>query len=254
MVSMNYQIIILAAGNGTRMQSDLPKVMHEIAGKPMIERALLNAQEVTDDIIIVYSKQLKKYLTPYKDICKFALQDQQLGTAHATHAAIDLIDDNKMTAILYGDNPLITSEIIRDLLEHLVYTDSAVNTLCFERNNPGQYGRIITDDSGNFLKIIEFKDASEQEKMVQLCNSGVMAFKAGVLRKYLPYSVSRENIAGSDINEKKELYLTEIIKICKDHGEKVSYLLSHDHNAVIGVNTKQELAIANNIIGSAKVL
>jgi len=239
----NIQIIILAAGNGTRMKSDLPKVMHKVGEKPMLERVLLNAKEVTDDVIIVYSEQLKKYLAPYKDICKFALQDQQLGTAHATYAAIDLVDDNKITAILYGDNPLISPKIIRELLEHLVYTNSAVNTLCFKRNNPGQYGRIIIDDVGNFLKIVEFKDASEEEKTVQICNSGVMTFKAGILRKYLKYSVLSDYITS-----KKELYLTEMIGICKDHGEKVSYLLSNNQNAVIGVNTKEELAIANNII------
>lgn len=239
----NIQIIILAAGNGTRMKSDLPKVMHEVGGKPMLELVLLNAREVTNDIIVVYSEQLKKYLAPYKGICKFALQDRQLGTAHATYAAIDLVDDNKMTAILYGDNPLISPKIIRELLEHLSITYSAANTLCFKRNDPEQYGRIITDDVGNFLKIVEFKDASEEEKTVQLCNSGVMAFKAGILRKYLQYSVLSD-----DITSKKELYLTEMIRICKDHGERVSYLLSDNQNAVIGVNTKEELAVANNII------
>ena len=101
---MNLQIIVLAAGNGNRMKSDLPKVMHEINGTPMIEMVLSSAAQVTDDIVLVHSLQLEKYLPKYQSMCKLALQPAPLGTAHAAYVALDLIDDKKDVAILYGDN------------------------------------------------------------------------------------------------------------------------------------------------------
>nr|WP_253308648.1 NTP transferase domain-containing protein [Rickettsia endosymbiont of Ceutorhynchus assimilis] len=238
---MDYQIIILAAGNGSRMKSDLPKAMHPIGDTPMIEMVLRNSTQVTNDIILVYSEQLKKYLAPYQDICRFALQEEPLGTAHAVYSALNLIDDNKIIAILYGDHPLITPKVIKELINHLELTNSAVTTLSFERDNPAQCGRIITDEQGNFLKIVEFKEATEEEKKIKHCNSGVMAFAPGILKKYLPECVLKTR------EEKKEFYLTEIIKIGKNHDEKVSYLLSEDYNLIIGVNTQEELEEANNI-------
>src|SRR4051794_3359279 len=101
---MSHQIIVLAAGNGNRMNSDLPKVMHEINGTPMIEMVLSSARQVTHDIVLVHSLQLAKYLPKYQSMCKFILQSAPLGTAHATYVALDLIDDKKNIAVLYGDN------------------------------------------------------------------------------------------------------------------------------------------------------
>ncbi len=240
---MERQIIVLAAGNGSRMESDLPKVMHEINGKPMIEMVLSSAKKVTDDIILVYSSLLEKYLPKYQEICKFVLQPVPLGTAHATYVALSLVDDKKDVAVLYGDNPLITSNIINDLFNHMSSTDSSLTTLCFTREEINQYGRIVTDENGEFLSIVEFKDATDEEKKIKLCNSGVIAFKAGILRKYLT-KLFQDPI----IDAEKEVYLTSIVKIAKKHSEKVTYMLSPDHTKVIGVNTKQELEEANKIV------
>ncbi|WP_417904567.1 sugar phosphate nucleotidyltransferase [Candidatus Tisiphia endosymbiont of Micropterix aruncella] len=239
---MDCQIIVLAAGNGRRMESSLPKVMHEVGGRPMLDRVLTNAKKVTNDVILVHSLQLEEYIPSYKEGCKFALQLERLGTAHAVYTALDLVDDNKIVAVLYGDNPLITANIINDLLDHLVSTNSAITTLCFRRDNPGQYGRIVTDKLGNFLKIVEFKEATNEEQAITICNSGIMAFEAGILKKYLP------TIFLGKVDRSKELYLTALVKIAKDSGEKVSYLLSSDHDIVLGVNTKQELEEANKTI------
>lgn len=237
--SKNYQIIILAAGKGTRMESDLPKVMHKVGGVPMLETVLKNSLNVTNDVVIVYSEELKKHLTPYENMCRFVLQKEPKGTAHATHEAIDLIDPNKIVAVLYGDHPLITPSIINNLIDYLKSTNSALITLAFETENPAQYGRIITDEAGNFLEIVEFKNATQKEKEVKLCNSGIMAFAPGILHKYLSICMDAEHI-------NPEIYLTSMVKICKDQEEKVAYSLS-DHNLLIGVNTQIELLEANNI-------
>lgn len=243
----DYQIIILAAGNGSRMKSDLPKVMHKVGGIPMLETVLNNSLKVTNDVIIVYSENLKKYLTPYENMCRFVLQKEPLGTAHATYAAVDLIDENKTILVLYGDHPLIIPKIMHELIEDLNISDSALVTLSFERENPAQYGRIATDKNGEFLEIIEYKNATEEEKKITLCNSGIMAFKPRILNKYLP-------LFATDLKGNKEVYLTEIVKISRDKGEKVSYFLSNDHDLIVGVNTKNELAEANNIfLGSVNI-
>jgi bifunctional N-acetylglucosamine-1-phosphate-uridyltransferase/glucosamine-1-phosphate-acetyltransferase GlmU-like protein len=149
------------------------------------------------------------------------------------------MDDNQIILVLYGDNPLITSDIIKDLLNHLVSTNSAITTLCFKRDNLNQYGRIVTNELGEFLKIVEFKEANKQEQAITICNSGIMAFGPGILKKYLP-AIFSENTDRS-----KELYLTAIVKIAKDQGEKVTYLLSKNFDIVLGVNTPEELEEAN---------
>lgn len=237
---INCQIVILAAGNGTRMRSALPKVMHLVGDKPMIERVISNCALVTDDLILVHSQQLIKYITPYKHKCKFVLQSNPLGTAHAVDAAKELIANNKIVTVIYGDNPLITHTLIRQLVNHLNNTNSAAVTLSFKREDGAQYGRIVTDSDGNFLRIVEFKCANEAEKKITLCNSGIMTFAPGILVKYLPFCLHPE--------KNKEQYLTDIIEICQKNNEKVSYFLAPNQHEVIGVNTKEELIEANNIL------
>ncbi len=239
---MECQVIVLAAGNGRRMESRLPKVMHKVGGVPMLNKVLANAKKVTSEVILVHSLQLEKYIANHKVACKLAVQLEALGTAHAVYSALDLVDDNKIVIVLYGDNPLITPNIINNLLDHLISTNSAITTLCFRRDNPGQYGRIVTDQLGNLIKIVEFKEATSQELAITLCNSGIMVYAPGILKKYLP------NIFLGTTDKLKEMHLTAIIKIAKDNGEKVSYLLSSNHNLVLGVNTKQELEETNKII------
>ncbi|KAJ6644849.1 Serine hydroxymethyltransferase [Pseudolycoriella hygida] len=158
---------VFAAGNGNRMKSKLPKVMHKVGGKPMLYRVLGNAKEVTE-------------------ICKFVLQPTPFGTAHAVYTALEAVDDTKIILVLYGDNPFITPKLMEDLLNHLTFTNSAITTLCFRCEDPAEYGRIIVDELG------------------------IMAFKAGILKKYLPL------ICQQQIDKPKELYLTNIVKIAKD--------------------------------------
>lgn len=240
---MQKQIIILAAGKGSRMKSDLPKVMHEVGGKSMLERVVDNALAVTDDIILVYSDHIKQYLPLFKNKCQLAYQQEQLGTAHAVWMAQPFVKDNIYTAVLYGDNPLITPQIIKELFEHIEASAAAVDALVFEHEEPNAYGRIILDEVGNFKKIVEFKFASEEERKIKLCNSGIMAFAPGVLNKYIPLCMEH---AKSSL-QNKELYLTEIIEVCSKKGEKVTCYTSKHHNLVIGVNTQEELEEANRV-------
>ncbi|MCP5369851.1 MAG: NTP transferase domain-containing protein [Rickettsiaceae bacterium] len=235
------QIIILAAGKGTRMNSELPKVMHQVAGKPMIEHVINNSMEVTEDLILVYSSHLEPYLSDIVSSTKLVKQEQQLGTAHATQAAKEFFSDQEI-AVIYGDNPMISGSIINELFLHLHNTHSKVVTLAFDYHKPNQYGRIITDQEGNFQKIIEEKFATKEDKEITLCNSGIMVFAPGILPKYIDYCVNDVNELG------KESYLTDIIEVCKKSGEAVSYYKVQDYNVAIGINTPEELASANNLI------
>jgi len=237
---MDKQIIILAAGHGSRMKAEIPKVMHDVAGIPMLEHVVRSCSQVTDDLTLVYSNHLKSYLPKFKDRCKFVQQEQQLGTAHATAVARREFNKSKAIAVIYGDNPLITSVIINNLFEHLARTDSKAVTLAFEYDKPNQYGRIITDADGNFLKIIESKFANEEERKITLCNSGVMAFAPLVLEQYIDKCL----VPNSD----KELYLTKIIEICAANGQKVSYLKEDNYKLVLGVNNQEELKAANIVV------
>lgn len=244
---MQKQIIILAAGTGSRMKSDLPKVMHKVGDKPMLQMVVDNAYAVTEDLILVYSDHIKKYLPIFENKCKFALQQEQLGTAHAVWVASSLINNNIQNAVIYGDNPLITPQIITELFNHLETSKAAVATLVFEHEEPNAYGRIILDKKGDFKKIVEFKVATDSEKKIKLCNSGIMAFAPGILKKYLPACIDpSRNHSGN------ELYLTEIIEICSISGKQVTYYTSKNHQLVVGVNTQEELDAANKIVNNTK--
>lgn len=240
-LSKNVQLILLAGGSGTRMCSNIPKVLHLVAGKTMIERVIYNASQVTNDIILVYSDQILEHLKPYKNMCKLVLQENPMGTAHAVSVALPLIDNTKINAVIFGDNPLITPALINILINKLIETNSSLITLAFERSDPAQYGRIITDELGNFLKIVEFKFATNEEKKLTLCNSGIMAFAPEVLSKYLLECLSDNH------HDSAEFYLPDMVEICKRYGEKVTYLLAPNPHEVMGVNTKAELEEANNI-------
>lgn len=236
---MNEQIIILAAGKGSRMKSELPKVMHKVGGTPMIQRVISSCSKITDDLILVYSDHIKEFL-PLLNGCKLAEQKSQLGTAHAVDAARDHMSDNKNIGVIYGDNPLITDDIISKLFAFMTEREAAVVTLAFEYDKENQYGRIIVDQDGNFVKIVEAKFASDDELKINICNSGIMVFAPSILQKYLPQCLKQD-----DDNPEKELYLTDIIEVCSNAGEKVDYYIPDDSERVLGVNTQDELKNAN---------
>ncbi len=237
------QIIILAAGKGSRMKSELPKVMHEVAGKPMLEHVIDNCRKISDNLILVYSDHIEEFLPLFAGKCDFVKQEEQLGTAHAVFVAKSKFDPTQPIGVIYGDNPLITEEIIQNLFDHMQNTASKAVTLVFEYDKPNAYGRIVVDSNGEFERIVESKFANSEEKKITLCNSGIMSFAPGILGKYIDDCLRLDPAF-----PEKELYLTEIIEICAKNGEKFSYYTSDNHNLVLGVNTQAELQNANSII------
>ncbi len=243
---MKKQIVVLAAGKGSRMQSNIPKVMHKICGKKMLDMVLSTAESVTKDIILVYSPEDSGYFKEYSTKCELVPQEVRLGTAHAVYSALGSIKKDAYTIVLYGDNPLISGDIIKSTLQSLIKETSSLITLAFLRDDPGAYGRIILEKDGSFSKIVEFKHASEEEQGIKLCNSGIMIFAPGILNQYI------ERCIEAPLSE--EAYLTKIVEIAKNAGEKVSYFLSENPNLVIGVNTKEELKKAEEVLYKSKAI
>lgn len=232
-------VIILAAGKGSRMNSDLPKVMHKVGGVPMLSKVIESASRITDDITIVYSHHLAPYLDDYQGY-HLVLQEFPLGTAHAVFSALN----KRMLGpvlVLYADNPFLSSHLMRDLLNHLEENEASIASLAFMPKDPTGYGRVITDAAGNFIKIQECKDARPEEKAVNLCNSGIMAFAPNISQKVLSIIMNSK----SD----KEYYLTDAIAVASSLNMKVTFMVAKDNNEVIGVNNQEELLFAQNIMG-----
>jgi len=231
-------IIILAAGKGTRMKSDLPKVMHKVAGREMLNMVIDEAKKLNpQNITIVVSQEMKPFEKEILDNHKnhkisFVLQKERKGTAHAVQTALNNLKNlGKKTLILYGDTPLVEGNTLQKMLEKL--NDFSISVLSFEDEKQNSYGRLVLDSSGHLKKIVEFKDANEEEKKILLCNSGVMAVDGEQIKNLLS-KVTNDN-------EAKEFYLTDIIEIAEKLGLKKSFIKTQIEE-VLGVNSKIELA------------
>ena len=231
---MNIALIILAAGKGTRMQSELPKVLHEVAGAPMLVHAMRAGRTLNPKRTIIIAghgfEAVSAAARTEDPEVEVVLQEEQLGTGHAVDKARTALGDFDGTIIvLYGDCPLIQSRTLEDLSTTL--SDSAVSVLGFEAKDPAQYGRLITD--GDKLKrIVEFKDASTAERAVTLCNSGVMAASAELLFELLS-EIDTDNASG-------ELYLTDIISKAVARGLPCKAVRCAECET-LGVNSRVEL-------------
>ena len=234
---MSIALIILAAGKGTRMQSDLPKVLHEIAGAPMLVHAIIAGDSLDPERRIIIAGHgadaVAAVAQNHSADAEIIIQSEQLGTGHAVEQARDALAGFTGTVIvLYGDTPLIQAKTLASLSESI--SDSAICVLGFEARDPGRYGRLITDDD-NLKRIVEFKDASDAEKLVTLCNSGVMAVQAPLLFELL-----------SEIDNKNttnEYYLTDIVAKAVARGE-ICKVVRCTESETLGVNSRVELAEA----------
>ena len=242
--------IILAAGKGTRMKSDTPKVLHNIANLSMLGHVIRLCHDVgVCQIIIVIGHQgdmVKFEALKHAPNALFVEQAQQLGTGHAVNCASDYLRDATGDAIiLYADTPLITAETIQQMQAiRLKGADSVF--LGFETNNPAHYGRlIVSDDDGELIDIVEAKEATDEQLKINLCNSGVILTKAS----QLPFLLAQVD----NNNAKGEYYLTDIVKIGKSHGKK-TYIGLCDESEVIGVNSRAELAHVDMIYQTHKRL
>ncbi|NLS25636.1 Bifunctional protein GlmU [Sphingomonas sp. S2M10] len=229
--------IILAAGKGTRMQSDTHKVLHPIAGRPMLLHLIdsVKALGAAREVVVVGAgrEQVEAAVTPLG--AETAHQAEQLGTGHAVLQAREaLAGFAGDVLILYGDVPLVTTATMRRMVERLHGDDApAVVVLGFRPADPGAYGRLIVAGGDRLAKIVEYKDASAEERAVTLCNSGLMAVRGPDLFALLD-RLSNENAAG-------EYYLTDIVEIANGDG-RVAAVIETDVAEVTGVNSRGELA------------
>ncbi len=223
-------IVILAAGKGSRMKSNKAKVLHNISGKPMLYHIIKTAQEISDDITVVVAHQKEeviKELSKFFKNINFVTQDAQNfpGTGGAM---MDVKPKRDKVLVLNGDMPLISA----DALSGFLSSDAKIIMSIFELQNPDGYGRVIIENS-EVLRIVEHKDANEQELKVQSVNAGIYAFSSSVLKKYIP-------LLKND-NAQKEYYLTDIISLAKADAISISPLLV-DEEHFRGVNSKEDLA------------
>jgi bifunctional UDP-N-acetylglucosamine pyrophosphorylase/glucosamine-1-phosphate N-acetyltransferase len=229
--------IVLAAGKGTRMKSDLHKVLHPIAGRPMLLHlmASVDALNPAKKVVVVGDKadQIEAALAGSAGL---AVQDPQLGTGHAVQQAEGaLADFDGDVLILYGDVPFVPTATMQAMIERLGAPDApAVVVLAFEPADPLQYGRVITDGD-RVVKMVEHEDATEAERAVRLCNSGLMAAKARDLFALLA-RVTADNAAG-------EYYLVDIVNIANADGRSCA-VVKTDPDDVAGINSRAELAQA----------
>ena len=229
--------IILAAGKGTRMKSDLHKVLHPLAGRPMLLHLLSNvaALEPARTVVVVGAgrDQVEAAVVPLG--AEVAHQAEQLGTGHAVRQAEALLGDFAGDVlVLYGDVPLVTAETMRRMLARLHAPDApAAVVLGFRPADAAAYGRIIADSDGRIAKMVEYKDASPEERAVNLCNSGLMAVRGGDLFGLLS-RVGNDNAAG-------EYYLPDIVMLAAAGGRS-SAVIETDEAEVAGVNSRAELA------------
>lgn len=231
--------IILAAGKGTRMKSDLHKVLHPIAGRPMLMHLMASAAQLSPARQVVVAghgrDQLEKALGTTATI---AVQDPQLGTAHAVQQAEGaLAGFDGDVLVLYGDVPFVSVATMRAMLERLHAGDNpAAVVLGFAPADPLQYGRIIADDHGRIVKMVEHKDATEAERACRTCNSGLMALRSADLFGLLA-RVGNDNAAG-------EYYLPDVVNIAIADGRTCAVVVTHDEDEVAGINSRAELAKA----------
>ena len=234
--------VILAAGKGTRMKSDLPKVVHTIDGKCLVDYAIDAAIGAgADDICLVvgYKHEVVENSISHKNV-KFALQEEQLGTGHAVKCARDFLGDEGQTLILFGDTPLITAETLNRLGEHHKKNGNTVTVLSAMIDNPTGYGRIIRDAEGRFVKSVEHKDASPEELKSHEINSGMYIFDTKELKEALD-KLTPNNVQG-------EYYLPDTLTIIKNKGLKVDAFALDDPEDITGVNDQEQLAAAAEII------
>jgi len=235
--------VILAAGKGKRMKSDLPKVLHKLKGKYLVDHVIDNARKagVGSLVLIVGHKhELVRESLIGRDV-KFALQEPQLGTGHAVQMAVpSLAGFSGDLLVLCGDMPLITPETITRLIAMRRKTDSAATVLTVKLDDPGSYGRVVRDPEGFLDSIVEFKDAPDEIKKIDEVNTGAYCFDYEKLLTVLD-KLSSENAQA-------EYYLTDTIKLFKESGLKVSALISEDSNEGLGVNSKEELALMETLI------
>lgn len=235
-------VIVLAAGAGTRMKSDTPKVMHGIGGRSMVEHAIAAARELNPErlaaVVRFQRDKVAAHILDFDSDVTIVDQDDVPGTGRAVEVGLLGLDESARVegtvVVTYGDVPLLRAETLRELIVEHEENRNAVTVLTTHIQNPGSYGRIVRSESGEVTAIVEAKDATDQQLKITEINSGIYAFDAGVLRDSLT-EVTTDNAQG-------EKYITDVLSIARDNGHRTSALAIEDRWEVEGANDRVQLA------------
>lgn len=232
-MSVPLHVVILAAGEGKRMKSALPKVLQPVAGRPMLAHVIATARQLAPAAIhVVYGhggEQVRAAFADQPDLL-WVEQAERLGTGHAVQQAVPAVPDHARVLVLYGDVPLITAETLRRLLD----VEAPLAVLVAELENPAGYGRIVRDAEGRVARIVEEKDADEAERAIRAVNTGIVAADAGALAVWLR-ELRNDNAQG-------EYYLTDVFALAAAEYRPAEIVLVHDPLEVEGANDRWQLA------------
>ena len=248
---MSTRVIILAAGKGTRMGADVPKPLVEIAGRPMVEHLIESIHESEIDsrpILVVAPDTVEQFNEVCQDqACEYAIQEEQLGTGHAVMAARENANSAENIMVLYGDHPFLSAELLQSLVDLHEEQDAVLSMITTKVKNFKKefeifknWARIIRDDVGRLERLVEFKDATEEDLEIKEVNPGLYLFRAEWLWEHLPEIKNK--------NASKEYYITDLIQMAIEEGNDVVTTLA-DPFEVVGINTKEELERAEAILG-----
>lgn len=230
--------VVLAAGEGKRMHSDIPKVLHPLCGRPMLEYMLNSAAELTAQVVIVVGHGASRVREKIGESRIYALQEQQLGTGHAVMQAFSQLPDEGALLVLCGDTPLLTAEHFKALAAKCEQGAAAVATV--KLDDPTGYGRIIRGDHGFVERIVEEKDATAEEKFITEINTGTYCFDLKLLRHCLPLLKNK--------NAQQEYYLTDVISMFRNSGHPVEAVELSDYRYGLGINNRAQLAEASELM------
>jgi bifunctional UDP-N-acetylglucosamine pyrophosphorylase/glucosamine-1-phosphate N-acetyltransferase len=246
-MSREAAVVVLAAGAGTRMKSQLPKVLHAVCGASMLDHVLAAARELRPAKLIVVvghgRRQVADHLAVHAPDARVVVQERQGGTGHAVRTVIEAVSlDHGTVVVMYGDTPLLRGRTLSALVREHAARRAAATALTTHMTDPTGYGRILRDGDGAFLEIVEEADATPEQRAITEVNSGVYAFEAAVLAdsvKRLP----TDNVKGEE-------YLTDVVAILRAEGHHVASVLAPDDDEVRGVNDRVQLAHARRVLNA----
>ncbi|RII15030.1 Bifunctional protein GlmU [Streptomyces sp. YIM 130001] len=239
-------VVVLAAGEGTRMKSRTPKVLHEICGRSLVGHVVAASRELDPrELVVVVGHgrdQVTAHLAAIDPACRSAVQEEQNGTGHAVRMGLEELggEVDGTVVVVCGDTPLLTGETLAGLAATHSADGNAVTVLTAEMPDAAGYGRIVRDASGAVTAIVEHKDASEEQRAIREINSGVFAFDGRLLAEALK-KVRTDNSQGEE-------YLTDVLGILREAGHRVGAAVAGDHREIAGINNRVQLADARRVL------